>query len=102
MLIKSHGIKVGPGDVLTPVLIKTHLPVLLPHFVRLVNLSLSSCSTEGLNEAHVVPILKSLDLDSDSYRPVSLLSFVSLCLASPCLSFSSARTVGDRGMSSFL
>ena len=80
MLIKSHGIKVGPGDVLTPVLIKTHLPVLLPHFVRLVNLSLSSCSTQGLNEAHVVPILKSLDLDSDSfksYRPVSLLSFVS-------------------------
>ena len=33
-----------------------------------------------MNEAHVVPILKSLDLDSDSfrsYRPVSLLSFVS-------------------------
>ena len=80
LLIKSHGVKVGPGDVLTPRIIKSHLPVLLPHFVKLVNLSLSSCSTQGLNEAHVVPILKSLNLDHDNfknYRPVSLLSFIS-------------------------
>ena len=80
MLIKHHGVKVGPGDVLTPRIIKAHLPVLLPHFVKLVNLSLSTCSTEGLKEAHVVPILKSLNLDQDNfknYRPVSLLSFIS-------------------------
>ena len=80
MLIKHHGVKVGPGNVLTPRIIKVHLPVLLPHFVKLVNLSLSTCSTEGLKEAHVVPILKSLNLDQDNfknYRPVSLLSFIS-------------------------
>ena len=80
LIVQSHGVKVGPGDVLTPQIIKDHLSVLLPHFVKLVNLSLSTCSTEGLNEAHVVPIIKSLDLDPDnfkSYRPVSLLSFIS-------------------------
>ena len=79
-IIKSHIIKVGPGDVLTPQLIKSHLEVLLPHFEKLVNLSLSTKSLDGLKEAHIVPILKSIALDKDSfknYRPVSLLSFIS-------------------------
>ena len=80
ILIKSHGVKVGPGDVLTPYIIKNHLEVLLPHFVNLVNLSLSGSSCEGIKEAHVVPILKSLNLDKElfkNFRPVSLLSFIS-------------------------
>ena len=79
-LIKNHGVKVGPGDVLTPYVIENHLEVLLPHFVNLVNLSLTSCSCEGIKEAHVVPILKSLNLDKElfqNFRPVSLLSFIS-------------------------
>ena len=79
-IIRDHGVKTGPGDPFPPCLIKKHLSVLLPHFVNLVNLSLSDVSCDGIKEAHVVPILKSLQLDADefkSYRPVSLLSFVS-------------------------
>ena len=79
-IIKDHGIKVLSDDVLTRIVIQSHLDVLLPHFVKLCNLSLSSTSCDGLKEAHVVPILKSLLLDKEmfkNYRPVSLLSFIS-------------------------
>ena len=78
-IIKEHTTKVVPDDVLTRLLIKNHLEVLLPHFVKLINLSLCTSSCEGLKEAHVVPILKAL-LDKEvfqNYRPVSLLSFIS-------------------------
>ena len=54
--------------------------MLCPHFVNLVNLSLASSSCDGVKEAHVVPILKSLNIDKNdlcNYRPVSLLSFIS-------------------------
>ena len=43
-------------------------------------MSLSSSNCDGIKEAHVVPILKSLSIDKDdllNYRPVSLLSFIS-------------------------
>ena len=79
-IIKQHGIKTGPGDPLPAFLTDKHLDTLLPHFVTMVNLSLSNNSCDGLTEAHVVPILKSLDLDKEdfkNYRPVSLLSFIS-------------------------
>jgi len=48
--------------------------------VKLVNLSLSTCNCDGIKEAHVIPILKSLNIDKNvllNYRPVSLLSFIS-------------------------
>ena len=80
LIIKDNGVKTGPGDVLTPSLIKQHLDVLCPHFVKLVNLSLSSLSCDGIKEAHVVPILKASNLDKNNlknFRPVSLLSFIS-------------------------
>ena len=79
-IITEHGIKTGPGDSLPSSLIKKHLHILLPHLVKLVNLSLSESSCDGIKEAHIVPILKSLKLDQDdfrSYRPVSLLCFIS-------------------------
>ena len=79
-LIKDHGVKTGPGDKLTRRLILEHIDILLPHLVRLVNLSLATSSCDGLKEAHVVPIIKAVNLDQDqykSYRPVSLLSFIS-------------------------
>ena len=79
-VLKKHGIKTGPGDVLTPVLIDKHLDILIPHFEKLVNLSMSSSNCDGLKEAHVIPILKSMQLDKEvfkNYRPVSLLSFIS-------------------------
>ena len=49
-------------------------------FSALVNLSLTTCSFDGLKEAHVLPILKALQLDNElfkNFRPVSLLSFIS-------------------------
>ena len=79
-IIKHRRIKVGPGDPLPAFLVEKHLDELLPHLVKLVNLSLSDQSCEGLTEAHVVPILKSFDLDNEkfkNFRPVSLLSFIS-------------------------
>ena len=79
-IIVKHGVMVGPEDLLTPYLIKNHLDVLLPHFVNLVNLSLSTSSCDGIKEAHIVPILKSINLDKEmfnNFRPVSLLSFIS-------------------------
>ena len=79
-IIVKHGVKVGPDDVLTPYLIKNHLDVLLPHFVNLVNLSLKTNSCDGIKEAHIVPILKAINLDKElfeNFRPVSLLSFIS-------------------------
>ena len=79
-IIKEHGIKTSSNDPAPSFLIKENIELLLPHLCNLVNLSLSSSSFDGLKEAHVVPILKSLQLDYEnfkSYRPVSLLSFVS-------------------------
>ena len=79
-LIKTHGVKTSTNDPLPAFLIEENLELLLPHFCTLINLSLSSCNFDGLKEAHVVPILKALQLDNEvfkNFRPVSLLSFIS-------------------------
>ena len=79
-LVREHGIKIGPGDILPPHLMKKHIEILLPHLVKLVNLSLSTASCDGIKEAHITPILKALSLDFEvfkNYRPVSILSFIS-------------------------
>ena len=80
LIIKKHGIKTSSNDPLPAFLVDENLELLLPHLNNLVNLSLSTSSFDGLKDAHVIHILKSLQLDSEdfkSYRPVSLLSFVS-------------------------
>ena len=66
-IIKEHKIKVVPEDVLTRLLIKNHLEMLLPHFVKLINLSLCTSSCEGLKEAHIVPILKAFLPDKEVF-----------------------------------
>ena len=79
-IIKQHGVKTSTNDPLPAFLIKENLELLLPHFCNLVNLSLSTSNFDGLKEAHVVPILKALQLDNEllkNFRPVSLLSFIS-------------------------
>ena len=79
-MIKKHGIKTSSNDPLPAFLIEDNLELLLPHFCTLVNLSLSTSNFDGLKEAHVVPILKSLQSDHElfkNFRPVSLLSFIS-------------------------
>ena len=78
-IIMNNGIKTSPTDPLSPSDIKEHLDDLLPHFVNLTNLSLSTSSFEGLKESYVVPLLKPPYLganDKKNYRPVSLLPFV--------------------------
>ena len=80
LMIKTHGIKTSTNDPLPAFLIEENLELLLPHFCALVNLSLSTSNFDGLKEAHVVPILKALQLDNEvfkNFRPVSLLSFIS-------------------------
>lgn len=79
-LVKKHGIKTSTNDPMPAFLVEKHFNSLLPYLKKLVNLSLSTASFDGLKEAQVVPILKSFDLDVDelkNYRPVSLLPFVS-------------------------
>jgi len=79
-MIKKHGVKTSSNDPLPAFLIKENLELLLPHFCTLVNLSLSTSNFDGLKEAHIVPILKSLQLDNETFknfRPVSLLSLIS-------------------------
>ena len=79
-LIKKHGIKTSTNDPLPAFLIEENLELLLPYLCTLVNLSLSTSSFNGLKEAHVVPILKALELNNEifkNFRPISLLSFVS-------------------------
>ena len=79
-IIAEHGVITNSDDPFPDFLIMKFLDLLLPYLVSLVNLSLSSASCDGIKEAHVVPILKSLSADHDefkNYRPVSLLSFVS-------------------------
>ena len=79
-MIEKYGIKTSTNDPLPAFLVKENLELLLPHFCKLVNLSLYTSNFDGLKEAHVVPILKALQLDNELYknfRPVSLLSFIS-------------------------
>ena len=79
-MITTYGIKTSTNDPLPAFLIKENLELLLPYLCALVNLSLSSSNFNGLKEAHVVPILKALQLSNElfkNFRPVSLLSFIS-------------------------
>ena len=60
-------------------IIDENTELLLPHLCDLVNLSLSSGSSDGVKTAHITPLIKGLGLDvSDlkNYRPISNLSFV--------------------------
>ena len=79
-MIKRYGVKTSTNDPLPAFLINKNLELLLPHFCTLVNLSLSTSNFDGLKEAHVIPILKAIQLDNElfkNFRPVSLLSFIS-------------------------
>ena len=67
---------------MTPSLNSFLKKTLISSYLTVLTLSifLSTFNFDGLKDAHAVPILKSLQLDREdfkSYRPVSLLSFVS-------------------------
>ena len=71
-------------DVLTAVLLKSHMTTLAPVLTRLVNSSIESSTVPAaMKHAIITPLLKKAGLDVDDlscYRPISKLSFVSKIL----------------------
>ena len=71
-------------DVLTTVLLKSHMTTLAPVLTRLVNSSIKSSTVPAaMKHAIITPLLKNPGIDVDnmsSYRPISKLSFVSKVL----------------------
>ena len=80
-IISSHGIKCSPDDPVPLNLVKDHLNLFVPIWTKLINLSLSEGSIEGLKNAVVLPLIKEIndtvDVDTlKNYRPVSNLLLV--------------------------
>ena len=81
-IVMSFGVSCSPEDAIHVTLVKENIDVLLPFWLELVNLSLSSGSMECLKSAVILPLLKELNdfVDTEifkNYRPVSNLAFVS-------------------------
>ncbi len=80
-IILSTNSKSCALDPIPTKLLKECLDVLLPHIVKIINLSISSCTVpQGLKKAIVTPLLKKPGLDVDefkNFRPVSSLPYLS-------------------------
>ena len=79
-IILSKPIKTSPEDPLPAILFKSCVNEILPALTRLVNLSLSTGSLDGLKDSVVTPILKKAGLDPEvlkNYRPVSNIAYIS-------------------------
>ena len=90
-IITSYGISCSPEDPIHIELIIDNIDILLPYWLEIVNLSLSTGSIECLKSAVIAPLLKELDdyVDTEvykNYRPVSNLVFlgklIERCVAS--------------------
>ena len=80
-IVKSYGVSCSPEDPIQIDLMKDNIDVLLPCWLKLVNLSLSTGSIDSLKSAVLIPLLKELDsfVNIDlhkNYRPVSNLPFI--------------------------
>ena len=81
-IILSYGVSCSPEDPIPVGLLKQNIDLLLPFWLQVVNLSLSTGSMDCLKSAVVIPLLKELDefIDTEilkNYRPVSNLLFLS-------------------------
>ena len=81
-IIVTHGIGCSPMDPVHAKLLAQNTDLMLPVWVDIVNLSLSTGSMDCLKSAVVIPLLKELDESVDTeiyknYRPVSNLVFLS-------------------------
>ena len=79
-IIAKTGIKVSPQDVFPPDLLEKSIETLIPYYTKLINLSMSSGSFDGLKDAIVRPLLKTGSDDHNNlsnYRPVANLTFLS-------------------------
>ena len=77
----SFGVKSSPEDPIPAKVLNDNIDILLPYWLILVNLSLSTGSMECLKSSVVGPLLKEADelVDTDeykNYRPVSNLIFL--------------------------
>ena len=78
-IVTDTGIKCGFSDPCTKFELKEYLSVFLPIWTHIINLSLSTGSTDNLKHATITPLLKNADLDFNKYenfRPVSNLTFI--------------------------
>ena len=81
-IIKSYGVNTSPEDPIPANLLKDHADILIPYWLEIVNLSLSTGSMDCLVSAVISPLLKEADglVDPELYpnfRPVSNLIFLS-------------------------
>ena len=81
-IVNLFGVKCSPEDPAPAQLLVTHLDVLLPIWVEIVNLSLEVGSMDCLKKAVILPLIKEINSTTDienlkNYRPVSNLLFVS-------------------------
>ena len=81
-IVQSFGVSCSPEDPLPAKLMTDHIDVLLPYWLEIVNLSLSTGSMDCLKSAIISPLLKETDSVVDveqfkNYRPVSNVMFLS-------------------------
>ena len=79
-ILKESGIKTSSEDPLPVEILRQITDEMYPALVKLVNLSLSEGSVEGIKSSEIDPLLKKLGLDSEVYknfRPVNNLVFLS-------------------------
>ena len=81
-IVRLFGVSCSPEDPLPAKLMTDHIDVLLPYWLEIVNLSLSTGSMDCLKSAIISPLLKEMDSVVDveqfkNYRPVSNLMFLS-------------------------
>ena len=81
-IITSYGVNCSPDDPLQVKVLSNYIDILLPFWLEVVNLSLSTGSMDCLKSAVIIPLLKELndfiDIENlKNYRPVSNLLFLS-------------------------
>ena len=81
-IVKSYGVSCSPEDPIPGVILQDHIDTLIPYWLELVNLSLSTGSMDCLKSAVIGPLLKEADEIVDvevykNFRPVSNLLFLS-------------------------
>ena len=79
-IISTHGVKCSPDDPVPNTILKGKLNLFVSIWTKLINLSLSESSIEGLKDAVLIPLIKEINdnVDTDAfknYRPVSNLLF---------------------------
>ena len=79
IILSEAGVNCSPSDFLPSDVLKEHIEVFAPTLCKLVNLSLSTGSMEGLKVADIIPTIKGDQLDANTfknYRPISNLTYL--------------------------